>query len=315
VVDGKVYNLGTMGDLVCLDAETGKETWKKDFKSDYDAKTPMWGFCGHPLVHGESLICLVGGEKALVVAFNKNTGAELWKALAPARPGEPGYAPPTILKLNGTEQLVQYHPTAVTGLDPNTGKVLWSVKMNPGQYGMAIMAPRSSEDRIFAASEEAMAAFDVAGGKPNELWRGDRKSAKGINPVNMTPFVDGDVVYGVDQPGMLRAIDLATGKRLWYSFDPVIDENQEESYKRAGSGTAFLIKHEPTDRFFIFNEKGSLVIATLSAEGPKVIDRAKLIDPTSTAWGRKVVWSYPAFADRCIFVRNDKELACFSLAK
>jgi hypothetical protein len=129
----------------------------------------------------------------------------------------------------------------------------------------------------------------------------------------MTPFVDGDVIYGVDQPGMLRAVDLKTGKRLWYTFEPVIGKEQEESFKGAGSGTAFLVKNG--DRFFLFNETGSLVIARLTREGYKPIDTAKLIEPTNAAFGRKVVWSYPAFAEKCVFVRNDKELACFSLAK
>jgi outer membrane protein assembly factor BamB len=316
VLAGKVYSLGTMGDLVCLNAETGSLIWKKDFKKDYKAQTPMWGFCGHPLVVGETVVCLVGGEGALVVAFNAATGSEIWKALSPARSGDAGYAPPTLLQLNGIEQIVQYHPTGVTGLNPKTGAVLWSVKMDPGQYGMSIMAPRVSDNRLFAASEEAMAAFEMKpGAPPAELWRGNRKSARGLNPVNMTPFIEGNVIYGVDQPGMLRAVELATGKRLWYTFEPVLDEEKDENFKGAGSGTAFLVKHEPTGRFFIFNEKGSLVIARLTREGPRTIDRAKLVEATGAAFGRKVVWSHPAYADKCIFVRNDKVLACFSLAK
>jgi hypothetical protein len=112
---------------------------------------------------------------------------------------------------------------------------------------------------------------------------------------------------------MLRAVDLKTGKRLWYTFEPVIDSEQEEGFRNAGAGTAFIVKNG--DRFFLFNEKGSLVIAKLSREKYEPIDRAKLIEPTLTAFGRKVVWSHPAFAEKCVFVRNDKEIACFSLAK
>ena len=45
------------------------------------------------------------------------------------------------------------------------------------------------------------------------------------------------------------------------------------------------------------------------------LSRAKLVDPTGAAFGRKVVWSHPAFANKCVYVRNDKELACFPLAE
>ena len=93
----------------------------------------------------------------------------------------------------------------------------------------------------------------------------------------------------------------------------MIDKEEEEDFQGAGSGTAFLVKNG--ERFFIFNEKGSLIIARLTPEGYKEIDKAKLIDPTGAAFGRKVVWSHPAFAEKCVFVRNDKEIACFSLAK
>ncbi|MGL6097364.1 MAG: PQQ-binding-like beta-propeller repeat protein, partial [Fimbriiglobus sp.] len=83
-VDGdRVYNLGAMGDLLCLDAATGKVVWSKNFPKDYGANVPVWGFSSHPLVDGDKLICLVGGsEGRLVMAFDKKTGAEKWRALS-----------------------------------------------------------------------------------------------------------------------------------------------------------------------------------------------------------------------------------------
>ena len=81
-----------MGNLDCLDAQGRQLAWKKDFTSDYGAKVPTWGFAGHPLVDGNKLICLVGGKDATVVAFDKDTGKEIWRALDAA---EPGYCPPT----------------------------------------------------------------------------------------------------------------------------------------------------------------------------------------------------------------------------
>ncbi|MCE9529140.1 MAG: PQQ-like beta-propeller repeat protein, partial [Planctomycetales bacterium] len=74
VSGGKVYTLGAEGNLLCLDAEKGKVLWSHDFKADYKTATPAWGFTGHPLVDGDKLICIVGGEGSGVVAFDKNTG-------------------------------------------------------------------------------------------------------------------------------------------------------------------------------------------------------------------------------------------------
>ena len=69
------------------------------------------------------------------------------------------------------------------------------------------------------------------------------------------------------------------------------------------------------DRFFVFNEKGELLIARLSPKGYEEVSRVKLLEPTGVYGGRGVVWSHPAFAHRCVYARNDKELVCASLAR
>ena len=71
---------------------------------------------------------------------------------------------------------------------------------------------------------------------------------------------------------------------------------------------------EGDSRYFIFGESGHLAIAKLSPKGYEEIDRAKLLEPTNECFGRQVVWSHPAFANKCVFARNDKEIVCFSLA-
>jgi hypothetical protein len=65
----------------------------------------------------------------------------------------------------------------------------------------------------------------------------------------------------------------------------------------------------------LFSETGDLIIARLTAEKYEEVSRAHLLDPTNEAFGRAVVWTHPAFANRSIYARNDKELICVSLAK
>ncbi|MCS6851755.1 MAG: PQQ-like beta-propeller repeat protein [Gemmataceae bacterium] len=301
---GKVYTLGAEGNLLCLEATTGKVVWSKDLKQDYRAETPMWGFCGHPLVDGRKLICLVGGPGSVAVAFDKDTGAELWKALTAS---EPGYCPPTIIQAGGKRQLLIWPPTSLYSLDPETGKEYWSQPLEPN-YGMSIMAPRQLGNILFASGiGHVGAAFKLAADKPaaSVLWRGDARSA--VYCANSTPFLEDGLIYGIDcDSGALRGVELATGKRLWETFAPI-------GGKRLPHGTAFLVKNG--DRFVLMSETGHLILARLSRQGYDEISRAKILEPTGTVFGRKVVWSHPAFANRCVYARNDKELVCVSLAK
>ena len=305
VHDGKVYTLGAEGRLCCLDAQTGKELWSKDLTEEYQVKTPIWGFAGHPLVDGQKLICLVGGEGSVAVAFDKDSGKELWKALSAP---EPGYCAPSMIEAGGTRQLLIWHPLAVNSLDPETGKVYWSVDLKP-DYGMSIQIPRKLGDHLFIGGIGMQSVcLKLAKDKPavEEAWRGDIKT--GVFPVNSTPVLEEGTIYGCCTKGELRAARLETGERLWETLVPTTNKRPSQS----GSGTAFLVKNG--DRFFLFSETGDLIIARLTPEKYEEISRAHLLEPTQDAFGRPVVWSHPAFANKCIFARNDKEIVCASLA-
>ncbi|MBI3824100.1 MAG: PQQ-like beta-propeller repeat protein [Planctomycetes bacterium] len=299
---GKVWTLGAEGDLICFDAKTGKIHWQRDFKKDYKTATPLWGFAAHPLMDGDCLICMVGGEGAVAVAFDKNTGKEIWKALSAE---EPGYSPPSIIEAGGVRQLIIWHPEAINGLDPATGKVFWSVKQTTVN-GTSIMMPRKLDDHLFiGAWQHKGGLFKLDAKKPGltQAWKGNRDTS--VYPVNNTPFLEAGHIYGICNDGELRCVDIKTGERLWESLKAV--------GKKTPSGTAHLVKH--ADRFFITAETGDLIIAKLTPKGYNEISRWHMLDPTSTAYKRNVSWSHPAFAQQCVFARNDRELICVSLAK
>jgi outer membrane protein assembly factor BamB len=306
VHQGKVYSLGAEGNLFCLEASSGKILWSKDFKRDLNAKTPIWGFCGHPLIDGQKLICLVGGKEGVIAAFDKDSGKVLWHAL---QASEPGYSAPSIIEAGGTRQLIIWHAEAINGLDPETGKVHWSVPLKP-QYGMAIMTPRKSGDYLFAGGigfQSLAVKLDRDKPAATEAWRGTTKTS--VCPINMTPYLENGIIYGVDQPGQFRAVKLETGERIWETTQPVTGVTGS---RPINSGTAFVVKNG--DRFFIASETGHLIIARLSPEGYTESSRWKMLEPTGFAFGRSVVWSHPAFANKCVFARNNNELICASLA-
>lgn len=302
VVDGMVYTLGTEGNLCCLKASSGEVVWKKDFAKDYGAKTPLWGHSAHPLVDGNKLYCVVGGDGSVAVCFDKNTGKEIWKNLS-AR--EQGYCAPIIYQVGGKPQLIIWHAESVNGLDPETGKQLWSEDAKT-YMGMSIATPRLSGERLFITAYPAMSMMLglSADGKSQVKWKGEKKNS--MYSVFSTPhFFDGHV-YGTDSGGFLTCIKADTGERLWRTLQP-------HGPKAEGSAEVFLVKND--DNWFLNNEKGDLIMAKISPKGYEEICRAHLLEPDGTAFGRNVVWSHPAYAEKCAFMRNDKELICVDLGK
>jgi outer membrane protein assembly factor BamB len=310
VAGGKVYTLGTMGDLLCLDAVKVDVIWAKNLRAEHDAPVQNWGFSAHPLLDGDRLICIVGGKAGAAAAFHKDTGKEIWKAIPGA---EAGYAPPMIYEVAGKRQLIIWHPGAVHSLDPENGKPYWSQPFSI-RVGLTIATPRLDGDRLFVTAfynGPMMLKLDTDKPGASVLWRGKSNSEQsrltdGLHCLMSTPVIKDGHIYGVCSYGQLRCLEASTGKRLWETFKATGGEEVRW-------GNAFLIPHE--DRYFIFDEKGNLMLARLSPKGYDEISRARILEPTNKNAGRDVVWSHPAFANRSMYARNDKEIVCVSLAR
>jgi outer membrane protein assembly factor BamB len=187
VSGGKVYTLGTMGHLFCLDADKGTVLWSRNFPKDFGAKVPLWGYAAHPLLDGQKLICMVGGKDSTVVAFDKDTGKEIWRALSAK---QLGYCPPSIYELAGKRQLIVWHGEAINGLDPETGKVYWKQPVAAYQ-AMAIAMPRKLDDALFITATFNLSMVvrpNAAGSDAQVVWRGNTKV--GFDSVFATPFAE-----------------------------------------------------------------------------------------------------------------------------
>ncbi len=307
-VDGdRVYTLGAMGDLLCLETQSGKVVWSKNLPQTYAAPVPLWGYAGHPLVYKDLLICTVGGAGSAVVAFDKHTGKEVWKALSVA---DIGYSPPTVIQAGGVPQLLIFNGEGLNSLNPDDGALYWSQRLRTA-FSMAIMAPRQDGGYLFAGGHNNKSLglkLDPNAPAATVAWEGSPTT--GLAPVSGTPFVEDGIAYGINGDGLFRAIRIATGERLWATAKPV--NGQDDERRGPKEGATFVTKNG--NRFFIFGENGDLVIARLSPEKYDEVSRTKLLDPVGVGLGRRVVWSHPAYANRCIFARNDQEIVCVSLA-
>jgi outer membrane protein assembly factor BamB len=315
VVNGKVYTLGAMGDLLCLDAADGKKLWGRNFRADFGLKRPpVWGWSSAPLVDGDRLYCLVGGDGSMVVCFDAASGKEIWRALSSE---EIGYAPLLLGDVHGRKQLIVWHTEAAVGLDPADGKILWSldypIEGERQRPEVNIAAPRLiGNDRLLLTNfyhGATLLKLPDGAGKPELVWNlastNLMHSDRGLHTVMCTPLVKDKYIYGICGQGELRCLELDTGKRLWETLAAV-------NHKRGLFANAFLVEHG--DHCWIYNDQGDLVLAKLTPLGYEELGRVHLLNTTLATRGREVTWCHPAFANRCCYVRNDKEMVCISLA-
>lgn len=290
VHDGKVYALGALGHLHCLEAKTGKVVWSHDTVKAFAGKVPTWGHACSPLIDGKRLIVQVGGGKegALLVALDRETGKELWRALD----DPPGYSSPVIVDSGKWRQLIYFTPRHVVGLEPDSGKVLWKEKFAGITYDVAISDVVYADGVLLAGnywSGSKAITLDEKGLNPKVAWEG-----KELSLLMSTPLVKGKHVYALDRHKGLKCIEMRSGKVLW----------EGEHVTPRGSNPQASLVWVGGDRALILNTPGELALVELTTQGLKKCGKAPVIGQT---------WAHPAFADGCVFARSDTEIVCVPL--
>lgn len=322
VRDGRAYSLGAVGHLHCLDAESGEVHWTRDLDADYGIEMPNWGIAGSPVVEDDLIILTIGGEKASVLALDRNSGEERWRALD----DEATYAAPRVIDQGEYRVLIAWTSERIAALDAKTGALHWEYRAPAIRWPIAIADPVVHGDFLVCSEAHQgtrvlklkMETVQTESGEEKEtpsaeqLWHreGPEKLRKAdtLHCLISTPQVVDGHIYGVDSRGILRCLELATGEQIWED-DTVVPETKWAA--------AHLVREGDSDRFWIFNERGELILARLSPEGYRELDRTRVIDPTRGQLNQRggVVWTHPAYAGRKIYVRNDERLVCVDLAE
>lgn len=310
VQDGRAYALGAAGNLHCLEAASGKVVWSRDLRRDYQIRMPRWGLAAHPIVVDDLVITQIGGAgDACVIALDRATGAERWKAF----PDEASYSPPILLEQAGRRLVVMGLGYRLVAFEPADGMLRWSHEQPKSSWPIAISAPAIEGDLIFFATAHAGSyLYRLARDRHavEVVWeRGRRpRTDDTLSPVIPDPLVMNGLVIGVQVDGELRCLDLMTGKRQWETIEPM---------PKAWHATMHLVRAGETgDRAWIFTEQGNLILARLDRSGYHELTRARLLEPTLEQGprGRAVTWAHPAFAYRHVFARSDRELVCADLS-
>ncbi|MHC4400628.1 MAG: PQQ-binding-like beta-propeller repeat protein [Planctomycetota bacterium] len=305
--DRRAYALGTMGHLHCYDAVDGDLIWKKTPGVDYDVRVPVWGIASAPLVVDDLLIVQLGAaDGGCLVALDKQTGAERWRALD----DKPSYSAPIMIRQADRRVLVCWTGGHVAGLDPASGDVYWKYPFEPRKMVINVPTPVVCENRLFVtAFYDGSLMLRLLQDEPRveKIWRRRGQSEQNTDALHAmiaTPYLEGDYVYGVDSYGELRCLDAETGDRVWEDLTAV---------PRARWSNIHMVRNGK--RIWMFNERGELIISELSPQGFHQISRAKLIEPTTVQLRQRggVCWAHPAYANGHVFARNDRELVCADL--
>ena len=233
-------------------------------------------------------------------------------ALRSALSDRASYSAPILVRQGGQDVMVGWTGDSVTGIEPQTGSVLWRQPFPSKRMPIGIATPVVDGQDLFITSfydGSLMLRLDAHKPAVKELWRRngkDERETDALQSIISTPVMQGGHVYGVDSYGELRCLRADNGDRLW--------EDLTATPKARWSNIHFVRNGERT---WLFNERGELLIGKLSPAGFEEVDRAKILEPTLDQLPRRggVCWAHPAFANRRIYVRNDKELVCLDLAK
>lgn len=134
----RAYSLGGVGHLHCFDAKTGEILWKRDLAAEYQIEMPRWGIAASPMIERDSLFLQIGGTPdACVVALDKRTGEELWRAID----DDASYVAPILIDQAGERVLVVYTADELFGLNPETGEPFWSYPMPGSKWPIGISTP------------------------------------------------------------------------------------------------------------------------------------------------------------------------------
>lgn len=295
VRDGKLYTLGQLGSLFCFDAARGEVLWKRDLKNDYQVKE--FSCTPSPCIEGDLLILFIGGKpEASVVALEKSSGKEAWKALDDGQTN----SSPIVIDAGGKRQLIVWTQAAVVSLDPATGKLYWRERLNTGT-DYAVSTPVFYKNLLLVGG--MMLKLDADKPAASVLWPDTKAVSRRVLSNTSTAMFLGDYLFSAKSSGELVCLEASTGKQVW-EVGKVTDLKNGASIHLTPNGDSVLL----------YTDRGELIRAQLTLKEYREISRVRLLEPTYPFGGRKVAWPPPAYANHHVFARNDEELICASLA-
>jgi outer membrane protein assembly factor BamB len=305
-VDGElVYALGTDGDLVCLEAATGKERWRKSFSRDFGGRVMTgWRYSESPLVDGDRLVVTPGAKDAALVALDKKTGKEVWRTAVPdlGPQGRDGSAYSSIVVSNaaGVRQYVQLLGRGLVGVRASDGKFLWGYNRIANNVAN-ISTPLVRANWVFASTGyqtgsvllELQKTAD-GGVQPKELYFLDGKT---LQSHHGGLVLVGNYVYGGHghKAGFPICVEFTTGRVVWGG-----------DIRNAGSGSAAVV-YADGNLYFRY-QNGVMLLVQATPDGYHERGSFNIPDVGLS-------WSHPVIADGKLYLREQDALYCYDVRK
>jgi len=261
----------------------------------------------NPIILDEKLIVQVGGfPGACMVAFHKDTGHEIWRALD----DEASYSAPVLINQAGRQVLVCWTGESISGLDPHRGTLLWSIPFKPRGNIMNIANPVYDPPYLFLSAffdGSYLIRVDQESISASLVYHRHGQSERNTDALHCcisTPFIENGYVYGIDSYGEARCLDLLTGNRVWEDLSLVPKERWANVH---------LVLQE--EKVWGFNEIGELLLGRFSPSGYQDLGRIKVIEPVRISPNPRngVTWAHPAFSGNRIYIRSDAKIICLSV--
>lgn len=302
--DGYVYAIGTDGDLVCVDANSGKVNWRKHLQRDLGGgNNPQWKFSESPTIDGEKLLCTPGGRDAVMVALNKRTGEFIWKCsmpdIGPKGKDEAGYSSIVVAEVGGIRQYIQLTNKGLIGVAAKDGRFLWGYNKIANKTAN-IPTPIIHGEYVFCST-----AYETGSALLKLVAKDSNFNIEEVYFLDHDTFQNhhggfvrvGDYIYGGhDQnKGKPTCIEMKTGKVMW-------QENQP------GSGSAAVLY---VDGHLYFRYQDD-VVALIEANPEKYS-----LKSTFTLPKRKGMvnpgWPHPVISDGKLYLRHADVLFCYDV--
>ena len=283
---GRVYSLGALGRLVCLDARTGRLLFERSLQKQFNGRLPTWGYAASPLVIGQAVIVQPGGvEGYSVVALDARNGQTLWHSLS----DKAAYATPVVIHVGKRPQLVIWTPSHVRGLEPASGKPLWEVPYKV-TMGVAIASPVVSGNLLLVSGYwEGTRAIRIASdGRTARLAWSENRFLRGFMS---QPLLRAGHAYLLDKQYGVSCFELSTGKKLW--------DDKNQTTPRGRNPQVSLVWIDGTNQALALNDQGELLLLELTLTGRRELARTRIVGPT---------WSHPAYSGTSVYARSDTEL-------
>jgi outer membrane protein assembly factor BamB len=275
-VDGdRVYAIGQFGDLVCLNVESGKEIWRKNFEKDFGGSHGRWNYTESPLIDGKKLVCTPGGKEATLVALDKLTGDVIWKSAANSTAG---YASMVVSEAAGRRQYVQLLDRGVVGVDAERGTLLWHYDQL-GRNTANIPNPIVLGEQVFCTAGY---------GKGGALLTLSPKSEGGIEAKEVYYKKElgnrhggvvrvGDYIYGDrDNKGQPWCAEWKTGAVKW-----------SDNERRAGKGSIAIVYAD--GHLYCRYDNGIMALVEASPAGYREKSTFKIPNSNNQSWNHPVV--------------------------